>query len=83
MAKATQGSDRIETIAEECHCFKCGKRWKVILDGKMGKIPEKYLPEYEAHIYECVTKPKEEAERRKKAILEQKERGFKKEEGKK
>ena len=82
MAKTRQEEQRVETIAEECHCLKCGKRWKVILDGKMGMIPEKYIGEYEAHIYECVTKPKEEAEKRKKAI-ENKARGYKKEEAKK
>lgn len=83
MAKAGRQEERIETIAEECHCLKCGHRWKVILDGRMGKIPEKYLAEYEAHIEECVRKPKEEAEKKRKAMLEKKDRGFKKEEGKK
>lgn len=53
-----------ETIAEECKCYQCGRFWKIILDGKMGVIPEKYREEYEAHVEQCIRKPKEEAAKR-------------------
>jgi hypothetical protein len=79
MAKADTSS-RVETIAEECHCFTCGRRWKVVLDGKMGKIPEKYIEEYEAHVEDCIRKPKEAAEKRRQAIKDKQDakRGYQK-----